>query len=479
MKYLLTTFITIFLSLSAFSQNVTWSKVFGVSNTENIAEILGNDEFYFVITNTTSKLQITKFDNSLSFIMNKEFDLASNEISSIKQVKLAGDKIYAAAISDANNELSVQFITLNLNLEIEGTREVTSHKYESDRNKGAFKFSISPNEKNILVMEELPKVKDRNEEISLMAFTHEEGLIWQKKIDTKYPGKLIRHNKSFIDNKGSGYVLKRFKGPKGFTFKLYCFDVNAGKAVAKTIKLDNKKIGEIDATFNQSDQLVVTGFYGGDSFEIYKGIFYFLYKSDGTQIKKYYDKIGVSYLAKFIGKKAASKDGAGLSDFYITDLVSVSDDKTIIIAEKNKDFWDNSKKGKFRIFESGDLALLCLGKDGNVVWKEIINKNQNSFNDNSFWNSYNYLTTDKAIYIYGNEVNSTVKEPQNGPYNVLGDMVTLKGDEIAVLKSNYLKNHPNKGMILVPSKGLRKNNELVFVVSNKEKSKVALGKLNH
>ena len=113
MKYLLTTFITIFLSLSAFSQNVTWSKVFGVSNTENIAEILGNDEFYFVITNTTSKLQITKFDNSLSFIMNKEFDLASNEISSIKQVKLAGDKIYAAAISVANNELSVQFITFN------------------------------------------------------------------------------------------------------------------------------------------------------------------------------------------------------------------------------------------------------------------------------------------------------------------------------------------------------------------------------
>ena len=479
MKYLLTIFLSLTLSISSFSQNVTWGKVFGVSNTENVSEILGNEEFYFVVTNTTSKLQITKFNNNLGFVMNKEFDLAANEISSIEHVKLAGDKIYAAAISDASNELSVQFITLNFNLEIESTRKVTSHKYESERNKGAFKFSISPNEKNILVMQELPKIKDRNEEISLMAFTHDDGLIWQKKIDTKYPGKLIRHNKCYIDNKGSGYVLKRFKGPKGFVFKLFCFDVSTGRAVAKTVKIDNKKIGEIDAVFNKSDQLVVTGFYGGDSFEVYKGVFYLLYKSDGILLKKYYDNLGVNYLTKFIGKKSASKDGAGLTDFYITDLVSISEDRTIIIAEFYKDYWDNSKKGKFRMFESGDIALICLSKEGNTIWKEIIKKDQNSFNDNSFWNSYNYFTTEKAIYVYGNEVNSTVKEPNYGPYNVNGGKVTLKGDEVGVLKSNYLQGHPNKGMILVPLKGLRINNELIFLVSNKEKNKVAIGKLNY
>ena len=45
--------------------------------------------------------------------------------------------------------------------------------------------------------------------------------------------------------------------------------------MAKTIKVDNKKIGEIDATFNQSDQLVVTGFYGGI-------LFFFVFKIIGV-----------------------------------------------------------------------------------------------------------------------------------------------------------------------------------------------------
>lgn len=178
--------------------------------------------------------------------------------------------------------------------------------------------------------------------------------------------------------------------------------------------INNQKtfINSYKIAYNPSTHnIVLTGLYGEKDEDENIGYFNIVLDCKSQSILQ--SKFSVferNFIADIIGFKNEEK-GENLSKFTIKKTIPRTDGGMLIIAERvfvttqSDIFYINGipQSNYARIFNNDEVVLLNLDSNLNLVWSDIIHKNQASVNDGAYYNSVITMVSDENVYILYND----------------------------------------------------------------------------
>lgn len=374
--------------------------------------------------------------------------------------------------SKLTNEL-VMIENQNGKLEV---KTLDQFEIKSSSNTGAYKLSFSPKQKTMLVMKESLVEKGKNEDVKFIVYDETFNKITDVAMSFPVPSKPNPVNKALVDDKGDFFVIKKDREKTEYKFYLYAYNNELKGWNQKQISIPGKKISDIDACLNTSQEFIVSGFYNTLDVSSYEGYFYYRFDASMKYVSKINKKFETNFMANFIGKKAASKEDAVISGYYFENLISAPNDNSYLIAEIEE---FESVEGTEK-YNYGDIMYIQLDKEGNIKNSGSVKNKQQTQNDNGEWSSFNYAAGKDTLHLFHNEVNPSESKSKFTEATFYG---TYHSRIIKVTAATTL---PEKEMIFSGSEKLAfhpeyvyhtSDNHLIFLLLSKDKLNYALGKM--
>lgn len=357
----------------------------------------------------------------------------------------------------------------------DGKTEVKSvEKFEIKNisNPGSFKVNISPSGKTILVMTEHPVDKTKNEGAKFNVYDEKLNKISELSLSFSVTSKPNPVNKPFVTDRGDVFLIKKDREKTDYKFFLYAYNAEMKGWNQKQITIPGKKIADIDAGINSSQEFVVAGFYNTLDVSSYEGYFYYCMDASLKYVSKATNPFTSEFMSEFIGKKAALKEGAVISGYYFENLITAPDNNCYIIAEIEEQNEQN--------FKYGDILYLQLSKDGNIRNAGKVKNNQESNADGGEWSSFNYAAVKDTLHLFHNEVNASASKSK------FGEEVLYGTYHSRLTKGNTSTTVPEKEMIFANDDKLAfhpafvyqtGDNYIIYLLLTKDNTNFVVGKM--
>ena len=258
------------------------------------------------------------------------------------------------------------------------------------------------------------------------------------------------------------YVSK--KNSKNIKDEYRIMSINFISSVNSNYLINNEQnyISDFDLSYNEMDNIFnIIGFYGIKDEEENKG--YFDIKMNAETFSIYhaiFKDIERKIIASIIGLKYEQK-GENLNKFSIRKVIPRIDGGMLIIAERiyittqSDVFYINGmpQTSYAKIFNNDEVLLINLDSSGNMVWHDVVVKNQSSINDGGYFNSIIVMVNDDNVNIIYNDRLSSNADIMQVTYTVNGEhikKILFNSDQYyaLVIPSEY--NQVSANSIVIP-----------------------------
>jgi len=226
------------------------------------------------------------------------------------------------------------------------------------------------------------------------------NLVYRKEMLVPFSTKHFSGMKSILSNEGNFFILgvrylteKKIKAPGESFYQVIGYNHTTEQSVSAELKLENKFLTDVSASpDNINHRLVVAGFYSEQSTYGVRGIFYISLEEDSLRQSSLYN---TPFNPLFLQKFAADRKNKNeLVNYSIDRLVLRKDGGAVILAESffqsNRTYWDYYSQSMVShyYYHFGNVMVLSLNPDGNILWNNAIGKDQNSVDDGGYYASY-------------------------------------------------------------------------------------------
>jgi hypothetical protein len=468
------------LSLSLSAQDAFFSEVINnesgqnplVSITENT-----NDKKYVLIThhqkNGLYQVYFSELDSTLQKSGNASYEwkIGANDGVQFLAAGFFQKKHHAFFSVTSETNLTNELFVIEYSNGKAEVKMVEKLEIKNISNHGSFKVNISPSGKTILVTTELPVDKSKNESARFSVYDEKLNKITDLSLSFSVTSKPNPVNKPFVTDRGDIYLIKKDREKTDYKFFLYAYNAELKGWNQKQITIPGKKIADIDAGINSSQEFIVAGFFNTLDVSSYEGYFYYCLDASLKYVSKATNPFTSEFLSEFIGKKAASKEGAVISGYYFENLITAPDNNCYIIAEIEE---QNEQNYKY-----GDILYLQLSKDGNIRNAGKVKNNQESNGDDGEWSSFNYASVKDTLHLFHNEVSASASKSKFGEEALFGTYHSR------LTKGNTSTTLPEKEMIFTGEKMAfhpdfvyqTSDNHIIYILLTQDKMKYVAGKM--
>lgn len=403
------------------AQQVIWAQLNNIDKRTDFTKVIGqNKHGVFVLKHKNSTFRkyfiLERFDKRMNLMRSKIIKIPNAELQKI--VVLENDIVFFTKVFDKGytSSLCVQHLDTNLNVDLP---TILAPNCDLPNSNSDFKIEYSENRKQFVTW--YLTEKDNIYEIHLCALDNFKKGNTQK-VEVAKGAFDLEFLKASIDLTGNFYCLytasKTAKGIKASDFEthLLCVNIQTGAIKNEVIHSSEHYITYADLCYNAASQkMIATGFYGKQtddevigyfSLQINPLQFDFIHHTNRAMNRK--------TVSDIIGIKAESR-GENLSKFKIRKTIPKTDGGQVIIAERSfvtnqsDVFYVNgiAQTSYSKIFNNDEVLILSIDSLGELIWDEIIFKNQLSTNDGGYNNGIVIMVNeDQFNIIYNDKLNA-------------------------------------------------------------------------
>lgn len=220
-----------------------------------------------------------------------------------------------------------------------------------------------------------------------------------------------------VTNEGAFYLLgvqyltdKRVREPGESFYQVTGYDPATDRQVNRDIRLENKFLTNASVAVDAlNGKIVVAGLYSEIGMLASAGVFYCGLTADSLAYANvYWVPFTADLLTKAITDRGDPKKKE-VFNFYVDRLILRKDGGAAIIAESyvetTRTFWDYYTQTVIThtYYRYGNILLASINPDGGMLWNRLIQKEQNSMDDNGYESSYCSLISGGRIYTVFNK----------------------------------------------------------------------------
>lgn len=397
-----------------FSQEILWAQTGNKDKKTNFTKVIGqNKHGVFVLKHKNSAFKnyfiIEQFDHKMHLIQSKNIRIGKARLEKIivtdkEVVYFTRQYMQGYYLSLAMNSLDSNLMFKDVNSEIISSVDLPGSFDE-------FYIQYSENKKRFSVY--YIQENDKQAEI-IIGEISERKLINQNKILLKASLQELKINKSLFDNLGNFYMnYEIIKLKKSIPIsKVFCINLSSKFLIDTTLNNEDTYINDINFTYNSVHQTInVAGFWGNEDDQENKGYFYLLIEPNNFKFNEVtFNEFDRKLVSTIIGLKFEKK-GENLSKFKIKKIINKYNGDIVIIAEKayvatqsDVIYINGAAQTSYaKIFTNDEVLLLTINQSGELVWSDVLFKNQSSINDGGLYNSIVVMTEDDKINILFND----------------------------------------------------------------------------
>lgn len=301
---------------------------------------------------------------------------------------------------------------------------------------------IAPSGELFLVAIKLPEEKDRFRRFKFMVFDRKFNQKWEKteKFYIKKDQKFKVVNQDWISagggnfffrmgNTGSynafnigddGEVVTWGVNDKGRDFEkerrfdTYVYRITENETARAKVGFADKKILSSRIGLSRTGEVMISGFYNNDKktkYNLIDGAFlsyWDVQAGEPTHISfdEFSDEFKQQYwserkIKKYAKEKSKGKNRVGMDRFYLDHVIEKSDGGVILVGERFYTYTQRIGKMSIKKYVHGNIIVINVDPDGNILWSKKIPKHQDSSNSVSV--GYEFAYTNNKIYFLYND----------------------------------------------------------------------------
>ncbi len=411
---------------------LTWGEEQVLNRRTSFEDIIGADSEATYIIKRTRKgelpLIIEKYNNDMLLQKSLPFQLGEGKDNRIYQYatqidgalilfstvldnKATVNSLYAQTIDKESLKPSSKLIKIGA-IEFDG---------KSRRNSGSFTYTVSNDEKRILIYHNLPYKRDEEEKFFYHIFDKNLNLLWEKNITLPYESDLFRVIDYDVQENGDLYLLSIIfkekakdsrKGKPNYHYQIIAY-TNQGKNKKEyPIILEDKFLNDMKIAINQVGDIICGGFYSDNGTSSINGSYFLKIDQNTTSItSKSFKEFGIDFITqnmtdknkKKVQKRKDKGKDVELYEYDLEDIVLRDDGGAILIGEQYfvREVTTTDFQGNINIsyhYYYNDIIVISIDPEGQIEWTEKIAKRQHTVNDNGLFSSY-------ALAIVGDKLN--------------------------------------------------------------------------
>ncbi|MBI1287899.1 MAG: hypothetical protein GC178_10000 [Flavobacteriales bacterium] len=298
----------------------------------------------------------------------------------------------------------------------------------------------SPDGGLFLVTLKLPEEKDRYRRFKFMVFDREFKPLWEKTekfyISKDKVFKVVNqdwvsagggnfffrmansgsYNAFSINNEGEvltwGVQDKGRDYDASKRFETYVFKITKESTKNAKVGFKDKKILSSSIRWSQDGKVMISGFYNDNpktKYNLIDGAYLSFWDVDAGEpthisFDAFTEEFKTQYwserkVKKFEKEKSKGKDRVGMDLFYLDHTVQKSDGGVLLVGERFYTYYQRVGKMQIKKYVHGNIIVINVDPEGNILWSKKIPKHQDSANPNSVGYSFAY-TNDKLYFIY-------------------------------------------------------------------------------
>ena len=222
-----------------------------------------------------------------------------------------------------------------------------------------------------------------------------------------------------LSDQGSFFALgihyasnKKERSQEAVYYELHGYNPVTGMVLHTEIRSENKFLTDVGLSIdNANKRIVAAGFYSDKTTYSVAGVFYNSFTEDSLiQLSTKNSAFPDSYLQKFIGER---KDGKNkeLVNYSIDRLIVRRDGGVAILAESfnraERSYWDYYMQTYIYhyYYHYGNIMILSINPSGEILWGNVVPKDQNSVDDGGYSSSYfSSIVNGKLISLYNKTI---------------------------------------------------------------------------
>ena len=283
-------------------------------------------------------------------------------------------------------------------------------------------------------------------------------------INTYIPVSFLLSNQSSFFILGIHYSTeKKVKSQGEVFYELYGYNPRTAQILHSEIKSESKFLTDVGFTLdNVNKRVIAAGFYSDKTTYSIAGIFYNAFSEDSLiQLSSQSSAFPESYMQKFIGER---KDGRSkeLVNYTIDRLIVRRDGGVAILAESfnraERSYWDYYTQTYVYhyYYHYGNIMILSINPSGDILWNNVISKDQNSVDDAGYSSSYiSSIVSGKIIFLYNKYIDDD------------SSVLFTAVDGIGAQKTDVLFNE-NEKVVIVPKSSKQIDEDTILLPAYKQ-----------
>ncbi len=280
-------------------------------------------------------------------------------------------------------------------------------------NRGTYKWSFSPDGKKLLLLTELPYVKDTKEKLRMTCYDVPAlTKLWSHEQTLEIDADKALHNEAAVDNSGHAYLYKKIWAKPVWTYMLYATDGKGSWKAYVPKGLDGKQVEYHRLTVGPDGACFIYALYTTEPSSVNKtvhGSWYARFAADGTVTTDKAEALPHELVATLSSEHIADNK-AFVDDLRIKDILYRADGKPLVLLEQLKSSSEavaGSSPMQFTYeWIYGDAVALCLDPaTGNPVWWQTMEKKQevrNSRSQDEYGSFVYFLKADRLYMLWNN-----------------------------------------------------------------------------
>jgi len=287
-------------------------------------------------------------------------------------------------------------------------------------NRGTYKWSFSPDGKKLLLLTELPFVKDTMEKLRMTCYEIPAlTKLWSHEQTLEIDANKALHNDVAVDNLGHAYLYKKIWEKPVWTYVLYATDGKGSWKAHKPKGLEGKQIEDHRLAVGPDGGCFIYALYTTEPSSVNKtvhGSWFARFASDGTVNVDRVEDLPRDLVATLSGERIADNAAKSfVDDLRIKDILYRMDGNALMLLEQIKSSSQmvaGSSPMQFTYeWVYGDAVAVCLDPETGVrTWWQSVEKKQELRNSRSQdeYGSFVYFLKADRLYVLWNNTDLSV-----------------------------------------------------------------------
>lgn len=414
-----------------------------------VGAFIGGDQDAFYTFFEQKKASIYgKYGYDLKRQKTNEIEAVKSKVVNNSELHLEmGDEIYQFySITDKKaktNKLLCRTLNkekLSLNKDGAELFTLSGESFYKDFANAFTQVEVSPSGNLFLVAIKLPEEKDRFRRFKFMVFDRKFNLKWERveKFYIKKDQKFKVVNQDWISAGGGNFFFRMSntgsysafdlgddgevitwgvndKGrdyEKERRFDTYVFKITEKEMIRAKVGFADKGILSSSIGLAANGEVMISGFYKNDKKSKYNLIdgaflsYWDVAAGEPTHISfdEFNDEFKQQYwserkVKKYAKEKSKGKNRVGMDNFYLNHVVEKSDGGVILVGERYYTYVQRIGKMSIRKYVHGNIIVINVDPEGNILWSKKIPKHQDSSNPVSVGYEFAY-NNNKLYFLY-------------------------------------------------------------------------------